>query len=181
MLTHRNLVANLAQVDFIDHSAPGDRLVGVLPFFHIYGMVVVLCGVLRKGGCVVTMPHFDLEQYLRFTSEHGVQRAYLVPPIVLALAKHPLVDQFDLSALKYLNSGAAPMARELEESCAARIGCVVRQGYGMTEASPGHALHAGRSAARAPRVVRTARAKHRMPDRGPRDARDVPPASRASC
>lgn len=136
MLTHRNLVANLAQIDFVDTTASGDHLIGVLPFFHIYGMVVVLCGVLRKGGCVVTMPQFDLEQYLRFTSTYGCRRAYLVPPIALALAKHPMVDQFDLSRLKFVTSGAAPMGRELEESCAARVGCTVKQGYGMTEASP---------------------------------------------
>ena len=136
MLTHRNLVANLAQIEFSDNTAPGDHLVGVLPFFHIYGMLVVLCGVLRKGGCVVTMPQFDLEQYLRLTSTYGVRRAFLVPPIALALAKHPMVDQFDLSKLKFVTSGAAPMGRELEESCAARIGCVVKQGYGMTETSP---------------------------------------------
>jgi acyl-CoA synthetase (AMP-forming)/AMP-acid ligase II len=136
MLTHRNLVANLAQIDFIDSTTPGSHLIGVLPFFHIYGMVVVLCGVLRKGGCVVTMPQFDLEQYLRLTSAYGCRRAYLVPPIALALAKHPLVDQFDLSQLKFVTSGAAPMGRELEESCSSRIGCIVKQGYGMTEASP---------------------------------------------
>ena len=64
------------------------------------------------------------------------KRAYLVPPIVLALAKHPLVDRFDLSHLRFVTSGAAPMGRDLEESCAARIGCMVKQGYGMTEASP---------------------------------------------
>jgi acyl-CoA synthetase (AMP-forming)/AMP-acid ligase II len=136
MLSHRNLVANLAQTDFIDNTAPGDHLVGVLPFFHIYGMLVVLCGVLRKGGCVVTMPQFDLEQYLRLTSQYGARRAYLVPPIVLALAKHPIVEQFDLSKLKFVTSGAAPMGLELEAACAARIGCMVKQGYGMTEASP---------------------------------------------
>jgi acyl-CoA synthetase (AMP-forming)/AMP-acid ligase II len=136
MLTHRNLVANLAQIDFIDSTIPGDHLVGVLPFFHIYGMVVILCGVLRKGACVVTMPQFDLEQYLRLTSQYGARRAYLVPPIALALAKHPLVDKFDLSKLKFVTSGAAPMGRELEEQCGARIGCMVKQGYGMTEASP---------------------------------------------
>ena len=136
MLTHRNLVANLAQIDFVDSTAQGDHLVGVLPFFHIYGMVVVLCGVLRKGGCVVTMPQFDLEQYLRLTSMYHVRRAYLVPPIALALAKHPMVDQFDLSRLKFVTSGAAPMGRELEEACSARIGCLVKQGYGMTETSP---------------------------------------------
>jgi len=136
MLTHRNLVANLAQIDFIDSTQPGECLVGVLPFFHIYGMVVVLCGVLRKGGCVVTMPQFDLEQYLRLTADYRVRRAYLVPPIALALAKNPIVDKFDLSNLEFVTSGAAPMGRELEEDCGARIGCMVKQGYGMTEASP---------------------------------------------
>jgi acyl-CoA synthetase (AMP-forming)/AMP-acid ligase II len=136
MLTHGNLVANLAQIDFIDGTEPGDHLVGVLPFFHIYGMVVVLCGVLRKGGCVVTMPQFDLEQYLRLTSSYRVKRAYLVPPIALALAKHPMVDQFDLSQLKFVTSGAAPMGPELEAACSARIGCMMKQGYGMTEAAP---------------------------------------------
>jgi acyl-CoA synthetase (AMP-forming)/AMP-acid ligase II len=136
MLSHRNLVANLAQVDFVDNSEAGDHLVGVLPFYHIYGMLVVLCGVLRKGGCVVTMPHFDLEQYLRLTATYRVKRAYLVPPIALALARHPMVGQFDLSCLKFVTSGAAPMGPELEASCSARIGCLVKQGYGMTEASP---------------------------------------------
>jgi acyl-CoA synthetase (AMP-forming)/AMP-acid ligase II len=136
MLSHRNLVANLAQIDFVDSTEVGDHIVGVLPFYHIYGMLVVLCGVLRKGGCAVTMPHFDLEQYLRLTATYRTARAYLVPPIALALARHPMVAQFDLSCLKFVTSGAAPMGAELEESCAARIGCVVKQGYGMTEASP---------------------------------------------
>ena len=136
MLSHRNLVANLAQIDSVDAIAAGDHVVGVLPFYHIYGMLVVLCGVLRKGGCVVTMPHFDLEQYLRLTATYRTARAYLVPPIALALARHPLVEQFDLSCLKFVTSGAAPMGPELEASCAARIGCMVKQGYGMTEASP---------------------------------------------
>jgi acyl-CoA synthetase (AMP-forming)/AMP-acid ligase II len=136
MLTHRNLVANLAQIDFVDSTEPGDHVVGVLPFFHIYGLTVVLCGVLRKGGCVLTMPQFDLAEYLRLTAQYGAKRAYLVPPIALALARNPIVDQYDLSRLKFVTSGAAPMGRQLEDDCAARIGCMVKQGYGMTEASP---------------------------------------------
>jgi acyl-CoA synthetase (AMP-forming)/AMP-acid ligase II len=136
MLTHRNLVANLAQIEFIDSAASGDYIVGVLPFFHIYGMTVILCGVLRKGGCVLTMPQFDLAEYLRLTSHYGAKRAYLVPPIALALAKNPIVDRYDLSRLKFVTSGAAPMGRQLEDDCSARIGCTVKQGYGMTEASP---------------------------------------------
>ncbi|MFI5310727.1 MAG: AMP-binding protein, partial [Gemmatimonadales bacterium] len=136
MLSHRNLVANLAQCDSIDDSVPGDHTIGVLPFFHIYGMVVIMCLALRRGSCVVTMPQFELEQYLRLTQQYRCDRAYIVPPIALALAKHPLVDKFDVSSLVTVMSGAAPMGRELESACAMRLGCFVKQGYGMTEASP---------------------------------------------
>ena len=135
MLTHRNIVANMAQCDFIDPSGPGDHTVGFLPFFHIYGMVVMLCMVLRKGAAVVTMPQFDLETYLRLNQEYECRIAYLVPPIALALAKHPMVDQFTLK-LTMVNSGAAPMGAELELAVEQRIGALTKQGYGMTEASP---------------------------------------------
>ncbi|HVT40705.1 MAG TPA: 4-coumarate--CoA ligase family protein [Gemmatimonadaceae bacterium] len=136
MLTHRNLVANLAQCAFIDSSVAGDHMIGVLPFFHIYGMAVVLCMMLRRGASVVTIPQFDLELYLRLSQQYRVKAAYLVPPIALALAKHPLVDKYDLSSLEMITSGAAPMGPELERACASRLGCFVKQGYGMTEASP---------------------------------------------
>ena len=136
MLTHGNIVANLAQCDFVDQSVAGDHMIGVLPFFHIYGMVVVLCMMLRRGASVVTMPQFDLEMYLRLSQQYRVKAAYLVPPIALALAKHPLVDKYDLSSLEMINSGAAPMGPELERACATRLKCLVKQGYGMTEASP---------------------------------------------
>lgn len=136
MLTHRNLVANMAQCDFIDPSGPGDHTIGILPFFHIYGMLVILCMVLRKGATVVTMPQFDLETYLRLTAQYRCRTAYLVPPIALALAKHPLVDQFDLSSLEMINSGAAPLGADLELAVEKRLGCMMKQGYGMTEASP---------------------------------------------
>ena len=136
MLTHRNIVANLAQCDFVDPSEPGDHTIGVLPFFHIYGMVVILCMMLRRGATVVTLPQFDLETYLRLNSQYRCRTAYLVPPIALALAKHPMVEQFDLSSLELVNSGAAPLGAELELAVEKRIGCLTKQGYGMTEASP---------------------------------------------
>ena len=136
MLTHRNIVANLAQCDFVDPSEPGDHTVGVLPFFHIYGMVVILCMMLRRGATVVTLPQFDLATYLRLNSQYRCRTAYLVPPIALALAKHPMVEQFDLSSLELVNSGAAPLGAELELAVEKRIGCLTKQGYGMTEASP---------------------------------------------
>ena len=136
MLTHRNLVANLAQIGGSLPISEDDVLVAVLPFFHIYGMTVLLNNGVRSGATVVTMPRFDLEGFLRIVQDHKVTRAYVVPPIALALAKHPLVDEFDLSSMKLVFSGAAPLGEELEVACSERLGCRVSQGYGMTESSP---------------------------------------------
>jgi acyl-CoA synthetase (AMP-forming)/AMP-acid ligase II len=136
MLTHRNLVANLAQVHGAMPLKPDDVIIGVLPFFHIYGMQVILNLALRAGATIVTMPRFDLEGFLGIIQDRKVTRAYVVPPIALALAKHPLVDKYDLSSLELVFSGAAPLGAELEEACTARLGCRVCQGYGMTESAP---------------------------------------------
>jgi acyl-CoA synthetase (AMP-forming)/AMP-acid ligase II len=136
MLTHRNLVANILQSTVQQPVTADDTLVGVLPLFHIYGLSVVMNAVLRNGATLVTMPRFDLEGYLALVQEHRATKAHLVPPIVLALAKSPLVERFDLSSLELVNSGAAPLSAELQQAAAERIGCPVVQGYGMTESSP---------------------------------------------
>jgi acyl-CoA synthetase (AMP-forming)/AMP-acid ligase II len=136
MLTHKNLVANVAQTLGAIPSAPDERLMAVLPFFHIYGMQCMMnCG-LRAGATVVTLPRFDLEQFLRAHQDYRITRSFVAPPIVLALARHPLVDSFDLSQLRLVNSGAAPLKAELAAECSKRLGCEVVQGYGMTELSP---------------------------------------------
>ena len=136
MLSHRNLVANMSQNQVAFPIEEGDTLIGVLPFFHIYGMVVIMNQGLRAGATIVTMPRFDLEQFLGLIQEHSVTRAYVVPPIALALAKHPLVDDYDLSSVGAIMSGAAPLGGELAEAVAKRLDCTVIQGYGLTETSP---------------------------------------------
>jgi acyl-CoA synthetase (AMP-forming)/AMP-acid ligase II len=136
MLTHRNLVANLCQMGVPHEMSDDDVVIAVLPFFHIYGMVVILNAALSRGATLVTMPRFDLADYLRALQEHGVTRAYIVPPIAVALAKHPLVDEFDLSNLRMMLSGAAPLGAELQAACSERLDCGIVQGYGMTETSP---------------------------------------------
>ncbi len=136
MLTHHNIVANICQVNQVETFDESDTLIGILPFFHIYGLTVVLSVSLYKGATIVTMPRFDLEQFLQLMQNHAISRAYLAPPIVLALAKHPLVSQYDLSRLKVIISGAAPLSKEVADACAARLGCLVKQGYGLTESSP---------------------------------------------
>ena len=137
MLTHRNLVANIAQIIPPMDFQPGEGVaLAVLPFFHIYGMQVLMNAALRNGSTLITMPRFDLEMFLSLIQEHQVTHGYVVPPIVLALAKHPMVEQYDLSSLELVFSGAAPLSAELGQEAADRIGCPVVQGYGMTEMSP---------------------------------------------
>lgn len=136
MLTHRNLVANVSQCRPVLGVDSTDRVLAVLPFFHIYGMTVLLNFALRQRAGLVTMPKFDLVEFLRIISEHRTSWVFVAPPIAVALAKHPIVDQYDLSAVKVIFSGAAPLDGALAAAVANRLGCVVTQGYGMTETSP---------------------------------------------
>src|SRR5882724_13352301 len=136
MLTHYNLVANMCQMDGLDYFHRDDILLCVLPLFHIYGLVVVLNMGLHLGTTIVIMPRFDLEQFLELIQKYRVTLSHIVPPIVLRLAKDPLVDNYDLSSLKMIFSGAAPLGEDLSKACMKRIGCGIRQGYGMTETSP---------------------------------------------
>ncbi len=136
MLTHRNLVANIDQTLAPAEMREDETAIAVLPFFHIYGMQVLMnCG-LAAGATVVTMPRFDLEEFLRIHQDYGVTRSFVAPPIVVALAKHPIVDEYDMSKLEQIFSGAAPLSAELAAETAARLKCEVVQGYGMTELSP---------------------------------------------
>ncbi|MBP2339549.1 acyl-CoA synthetase (AMP-forming)/AMP-acid ligase II [Saccharothrix coeruleofusca] len=136
MLTHRNLVANVVQCMPMLDVHQDTRILAVLPFFHIYGMQVLMNMGLNVGARVVTLPKFDLAEFLRVIAEHRTNRVYIAPPVAVALAKHPLVDQYDLSPLEVLFSGAAPLDADLAEVVRERLGCRVAQGYGMTEMSP---------------------------------------------
>jgi len=144
MLTHYNLVANILQTACVLPLDEGDTVLGVLPFFHIYGMVVIMNLGLHVGATVVIMPRFDLEQCLETLQKYKITFANVVPPIVLALAKSPLVDKYDLSRLRTLFSGAAPLGTAVAGAASTRLGCAVTQGYGLTETSPvTHAARAG--------------------------------------
>jgi acyl-CoA synthetase (AMP-forming)/AMP-acid ligase II len=133
MLTHRNLVAQLVQAGVMLERGPADVALAVLPFFHIYGLMLILLHGLRHGVKLVAMPRFDFVQFLECVQKYRVNQAPLVPPIVLGLAKHPAVDQYDLSSLRQIGCGAAPLGAEVERACAQRLGCSIMQGYGMTE------------------------------------------------
>lgn len=136
MLTHRNLTANIAQCRPVLTYDDGEVALAVLPFFHIYGMQVLMNCLLAEGCTIVTMGRFDLQQALELISKHKVTRFFAVPPMILALAKHPIVENYDLSSIKSIMSGAAPLGADLLNEAATRIKCDIFQGYGMTELSP---------------------------------------------
>ena len=139
MLTHRNVVANLCQIngaEAFDGFQERDRILAVLPLFHIYGMVVVLKLGLANGATIVTMPRFDFEEFLATTQKYRITNLPIVPPLVLALLKSPLVGGYDLSSVRMIFSGAAPLGEAQAIELQQRLNCQVRQGYGMTEASP---------------------------------------------
>ena len=133
LLSHRNLVASLGQTRTVHRVGPDDVVLTVLPLWHIFALQVTLSLGLAAGATVVTMPRFDLEGFCGLVQDYDVTRVEAVPPIVLALARHPAVTGYDLSSLRLITSGAAPLGAAVATECARRLGCRVKQGYGMTE------------------------------------------------
>ncbi|GFZ03979.1 4-coumarate:CoA ligase 1 [Actinidia rufa] len=141
MLTHKGLVTSVAQQ--VDGDNPNlymhsdDVMICVLPLFHIYSLnSVLLCG-LRVGAAILVVQKFEIGSFLGLMERYKVTIGPFVPPIVLAIAKSPAVDDYDLSAVRTVMSGAAPLGRELEEAARAKFpNAKLGQGYGMTEAGP---------------------------------------------
>jgi acyl-CoA synthetase (AMP-forming)/AMP-acid ligase II len=135
-LTHANLATNIRQSLATLTLREDDVVMAVAPFFHAIGFNIILHGSLAAGATAVTMARFDLEGFLRAVQEHRATFTIVVPPVALALAGHPLVDAYDLSSLRLLGVGGAPLGASVEQRCAERLGgCVVGQGFGMTEAA----------------------------------------------
>ncbi|KAH7564923.1 hypothetical protein ACOSP7_021160 [Xanthoceras sorbifolium] len=141
MLTHQGLVTSVAQQ--VDGDNPNlyfhseDVILCVLPMFHVYALnSIMLCG-LRVGATILIMQKFEINSLLQLAQKHKVTVAPIVPPIVLAIAKSPDTDKYDLSSIRILKSGAAPLGKELEDAVRAKFpNAILGQGYGMTEAGP---------------------------------------------
>nr|AMW91731.1 CoA ligase-like protein 5 [Scutellaria baicalensis] len=141
ILTHKSLITSVAQQ--VDGENPNlylkqdDVVLCVLPLFHIYSLNSVLLCSLRAGAAVLMMQKFEIGSLLELIQRHRVSVAAVVPPLVLALAKNPMVDNFDLSSIRMVLSGAAPLGKELEGALLSRLPqAIFGQGYGMTEAGP---------------------------------------------
>ena len=139
-LSHRAMVANLMQTEMALDYGQDDTIVAVAPFFHALGLTVLLNTGLAAGATVVSLPRFDLESFLQAIQDQRATGTVIVPPIALALARHPVVDRYDLSSLRFAGCGAAPLGAEVEQECAERLGCLFHQGYGMTEATASIAI-----------------------------------------
>jgi acyl-CoA synthetase (AMP-forming)/AMP-acid ligase II len=136
-LTHRNLVASLCQTRLVHRVTEDDVVIAALPLFHIYGLQITLNLALLAGATVVILPRFGLEAFLRAVQDHGITRAEVVPPMVLGLVTADVVADYDLSTLHLITSAAAPLGADLARACARRLGCRVKQAFGMTEVSGG--------------------------------------------
>ncbi|KIW87279.1 uncharacterized protein Z519_12182 [Cladophialophora bantiana CBS 173.52] len=154
-LSHYNLISNVCQLQPGEQynltwdgsrttadiplpraGAGGDKILACLPFFHIYGLTTTIHNPLYTGTTTIVLSKFEIEKWCSLVQKHSITFSYIVPPIVLLLCKHPAVSSYDLSSIRMTNSGAAPLSREMVESCFKRTGIRVKQGYGLSETSP---------------------------------------------
>lgn len=152
-LSHYNLTSNISQLQTGEqgnltwdgsHTSPGiplkrgrgDKILACLPFFHIYGLTVLIHNPMFTGVTSIVLAKFDIEKFCRLIQQHRITYAYIVPPMVLLLTKHPAVAKYDLSSIRMTNSGAAPLTEDLVKSVYKRTGIRVKQGYGLSETSP---------------------------------------------
>jgi long-chain acyl-CoA synthetase len=135
MLSHRNLVCNHLQCTAAGRITDRDVLLIFLPFYHIYG-TMLMGAALAAGATQVIMEKFDLVTALALAQRYRVTLFYAVPPVLLALSHYPELKKYDLSSVRYVMSGAAPLAPEVGRRVQELTGIEVLQGYGLTEAAP---------------------------------------------
>lgn len=138
MLTHTNIVANTLQACacFPDATPGEEKMLAVIPFFHVFAMTVALNMAVRFGGEIVATPRFELEPTIKLIAKEKPTLFPAVPAIYNAINNYKGIEKFDLKSLKVCVSGGAPLPVEVKKGFEAKTGCVVVEGYGLTEASP---------------------------------------------
>ncbi len=136
MLTHYNITSAVKQCLATEQLTSDAVGLCVLPFFHIYGMTVLLSAGLALGTTGIVMMRFDVEAMLHLVGKYGITNLYLAPPAVLAMANVPDRSRFDTSCLRVVVSAAGPLPVEVAKQVKSIYGCLVSQGYGLTESSP---------------------------------------------
>ncbi|KAI9027765.1 hypothetical protein DFJ74DRAFT_660359 [Hyaloraphidium curvatum] len=144
-LRHRNIVANSSQVVAFESGElthPGDVFDSILPYSHVYALTCIIINAMKLRATVLNIQRFNFENWLRYIQDHKVTFSQVAPPILVSLSKSLLVDKYDVSSLKVLNSGAAPLGADTQDECSRKLKVPVKQGYGMTESSPvSHVTH----------------------------------------
>ncbi|GJN09060.1 hypothetical protein PR202_ga27029 [Eleusine coracana subsp. coracana] len=136
ILTHRNFIAAGTMVTSDqDHQGEGPNVfLCFLPMFHIFGLSVITYGQLQRGNAIVVMSGFDMNAVMAAVQRHRVTHLFCVPPVMIALAKHGRAGKYDLSSLRFIGSGAAPLGKDVMEVVAKNFpDAAIVQGYGMTE------------------------------------------------
>ncbi|KAL9243921.1 hypothetical protein vseg_017755 [Gypsophila vaccaria] len=136
ILSHRNFIASSLMTTH-DQVSEGERhnvFLCALPVFHVFGLAGILYSQLNMGNAIVLMTKFDFEMMLKAIEKYRVTNLWIVPPIVLAFAKNTIVKKYDLSSLKQICCGGAPLGKELMLECSKNVpNARIMQGYGMTE------------------------------------------------
>lgn len=138
MLTHANVTANTNQCAMWFLGArPGEKMLGVIPFFHVFAMTAVMNLGIRLGmEIVIPMPRFELDKTLKAIHKYKPNYFPAVPAIYNAINNHPKLANYDLTSLRFCMSGGAPLPVEVKKSFEKNTGCVVVEGYGLTESTP---------------------------------------------
>lgn len=142
MISHRNVIANTMQISLYEKGVRAslgkdyqDTVLGLLPQSHIYALIVIAHVSTYRGDRVIILPRFDLQQYLQSIQKYKINTLYIVPPIIIAMVKNqPLLSKFDLTSVRAIFTGAAPLGKETAEELSKQYPkWWVRQGYGLTE------------------------------------------------
>lgn len=136
ILTHRNFIAAARMVtsDQDERREGPNVFLCFLPMFHIFGLSVITYAQLHRGNAIIAMSRFDINSLMEAVQRHRVTHLFCVPPVIIALAKHGKAGKYDLSSLKFIGSGAAPLGKDVMEVVAKKFpDSEIVQGYGMTE------------------------------------------------
>jgi long-chain acyl-CoA synthetase len=138
MLTHGNLMANVAQVNsWLPQVRYGEeRIVGLIPFSHIFGLTACLNWPMSQGAMIIILPRFDMDGFIRTLKKYRPTMLPGVPTLFVALINDPRLPQLDFSEMWACISGSAPLPLEVRDRFEALSGCRILEGYGLTEASP---------------------------------------------